>query len=152
MVTSASRRVRTREKKSPRLPTGPPRLLVPKLPTLRGSGRRTHWGQELSAVARNLLGWQGDAITIELADKAFEWDLALAGNWEPMLDALQLIKPRVSNRLRKELASCSSSPSVQKGISPLDLTRTAASRRSWCSTRLVISLAPYRRLVVSWMT
>ncbi|MCZ2813158.1 AAA family ATPase [Modestobacter sp. VKM Ac-2979] len=63
--------------------------------------------QELSAVARNLLAWKGDAITIELADKTFEWDLALAGNWEPMLDALHPIKPRVSKRLRKELADSS---------------------------------------------
>jgi putative ATP-dependent endonuclease of OLD family len=41
---------------------------------------------------------------VRLAERTLEWDMAAAGNWRVLLDALAPIKPRVTARLRTELA------------------------------------------------
>ncbi len=54
----------------------------------------------LSATARKLKEGETDTMHVFLATKTFEWDLAFAGNWETLLEALHLIKPKVAERLR----------------------------------------------------
>lgn len=58
----------------------------------------------LSPVASALREREGDNILVRLADRTLEWDLAAAGNWEVLLEALTPIKPRVAARLRADLA------------------------------------------------
>ena len=53
----------------------------------------------LSAVASALQAREGENLIVRLADKTLEWDLAASGNWEPLLEALKSVKPRVSARL-----------------------------------------------------
>jgi putative ATP-dependent endonuclease of OLD family len=59
----------------------------------------------LSSVARDLLGRQGPNLQVHLALKTLEWDLAHAGSWTLLLDALRPVKPRVANTLTRSLAT-----------------------------------------------
>jgi len=54
----------------------------------------------LSARAAALLEREGGNVRVRLAQKTLEWDLATAGNWETMLQALETLKPIVAARLR----------------------------------------------------
>jgi putative ATP-dependent endonuclease of OLD family len=50
----------------------------------------------LSATAHKLKASETDTMHVFLADKTFEWDLAQAGNWDTLIEALALIKPKVA--------------------------------------------------------
>jgi putative ATP-dependent endonuclease of OLD family len=54
----------------------------------------------LSATARKLKESETETMHVFLAQKTFEWDLAVAGNWETLLEALALLKPKVAENLR----------------------------------------------------
>jgi putative ATP-dependent endonuclease of OLD family len=54
----------------------------------------------LSVTARKLKESETDTMHVFLATKTFEWDLARSGNWEPLLEALALIKPKTAEGLR----------------------------------------------------
>jgi len=58
----------------------------------------------LSPVAAALKDRESSNIIVSLEKKPLEWDLAAAGNWELLLDALAPVKPRIAVRLRKEYA------------------------------------------------
>ncbi len=60
--------------------------------------------ERLSPRARDLEGRVGDNVRVALAPKTLEWALAAEGNKDIMLDALEPVKPRVADRLRRELA------------------------------------------------
>jgi putative ATP-dependent endonuclease of OLD family len=53
----------------------------------------------LSATAKKLKESETDTMHVFLATKTFEWDLAQSGNWETLLEALALIKPKVAAAL-----------------------------------------------------
>jgi len=50
----------------------------------------------LSATARKLKANETDTLHVFLAERTFEWDLANAGNWETLIEALALVKPKVA--------------------------------------------------------
>jgi putative ATP-dependent endonuclease of OLD family len=54
----------------------------------------------LSATAEKLKASETDTMRVFLAERTFEWDLANAGNWDTLVDALALIKPRVAEGLK----------------------------------------------------
>lgn len=56
----------------------------------------------LSPVAAALSAREGNNLRVRLARRTLEWDLAAAGNWDVLLDALAAVKPRVAQRLRSE--------------------------------------------------
>ncbi|HTD08810.1 MAG TPA: AAA family ATPase [Solirubrobacteraceae bacterium] len=57
----------------------------------------------LSPRAADLLGHAGDNVTVKLAERTLEWDLAATGNVEVMLQALSGVKPRIGSALKREL-------------------------------------------------
>jgi putative ATP-dependent endonuclease of the OLD family len=54
----------------------------------------------ISATARKLKESETTTVRVFLSSRTLEWDLAIADNWDVLLDSLHLIKPRVSERLR----------------------------------------------------
>src|SRR4051794_39065941 len=50
----------------------------------------------LSPVAAALAAREGDKLRVRLAQRTLEWDLAAAGNWDVLLEALAAVKPRVA--------------------------------------------------------
>lgn len=64
----------------------------------------------LSPVAAALAAREGDNLRVRLAQRTLEWDLAAAGNWEVLLEALAAVKPRVAQRLGAEHAARSPQP------------------------------------------
>lgn len=58
----------------------------------------------LSATAQKLKANETDTLRVFLAEGTFEWDLAKAGNWETLLTALSLVKPKVAAGLTPEEA------------------------------------------------
>jgi putative ATP-dependent endonuclease of OLD family len=58
----------------------------------------------LSATAQKLRANETDTLHVFLAEKTFEWDLAKAGNWETLIEALTLVKPRVAAGLTPDEA------------------------------------------------
>jgi putative ATP-dependent endonuclease of OLD family len=54
----------------------------------------------LSATAKKIKASETDTMHVFLATRTLEWDLTAAGNWDAMIKALALIKPRVAARLR----------------------------------------------------
>lgn len=73
------------------------------------SARELEGGEtQISPVAAALRGRAGESLKVCLATKTLEWDLAAAGNWEVLLQALRPIKPRVTAALERELANASS--------------------------------------------
>jgi len=58
----------------------------------------------LSPVAAALQERESDNLRVCLAQRTLEWDLAAAGNWEVLLEALEPVKPRVARRLRNDHA------------------------------------------------
>jgi putative ATP-dependent endonuclease of OLD family len=58
----------------------------------------------LSATAQKLRANETDTLHVFLAEKTFEWDLAKAGNWETLIEALTLVKPRVATGLTPDEA------------------------------------------------
>jgi putative ATP-dependent endonuclease of OLD family len=50
----------------------------------------------LSATARKLKANETDTLRVFLAERTFEWDLANAGNWDTLIEALGLVKPKVA--------------------------------------------------------
>lgn len=69
----------------------------------------------LSPRAEALRGREGDNLKVELAPHTLEWALAKESevNVEMMLDALALVKPRVTERLRGELEGADSETSAE---------------------------------------
>jgi putative ATP-dependent endonuclease of OLD family len=61
----------------------------------------------LSATARSLAGHESETLRVFLAQRTFEWDLTNAGNWDIMLAALKLVRPRVAQKLATEYAGAS---------------------------------------------
>jgi putative ATP-dependent endonuclease of the OLD family len=53
----------------------------------------------LSATAQKLKANETDTLHVFLAARTFEWDLANAGNWETLIEALALVKPKVAQGL-----------------------------------------------------
>jgi putative ATP-dependent endonuclease of OLD family len=53
----------------------------------------------LSATAQKLKAGETDTLHVFLAQRTFEWDLANAGNWETLIEALALVKPKVAATL-----------------------------------------------------
>ena len=60
--------------------------------------------EELSPRAAILAKRAGANVTVKLASRTLEWDLAAAGNRALMLDALKQVKPIVGPRLASQLA------------------------------------------------
>ena len=58
----------------------------------------------LSATARKLKANETDTLHVFLAEKTFEWDLAKAGNWDTLIEALTLVKPKVAAGLNPDEA------------------------------------------------
>jgi hypothetical protein len=56
----------------------------------------------LLPVAAALAAREGDKLRVRLAQRTLEWDLAAAGNWDVLLEALAAVKPRVAQRLGAE--------------------------------------------------
>jgi putative ATP-dependent endonuclease of OLD family len=50
----------------------------------------------LSATAQKLKANETDTLRVFLAERTFEWDLAKAGNWQTLVEALALVKPKVA--------------------------------------------------------
>lgn len=50
----------------------------------------------LSATAQKLKANETDTLHVFLAERTVEWDLANAGNWETLIEALALVKPKVA--------------------------------------------------------
>jgi putative ATP-dependent endonuclease of OLD family len=63
--------------------------------------------QRFSTRAKDLMGHAGENVFVRLARRTLEWALAVEGNKDVMLDALEQVKPRVAKRLRRELAEAS---------------------------------------------
>ena len=61
----------------------------------------------VSPLAASLRAREGGNLLVRLAEKTLEWDLARAGNWALLLDALRPIKPRVAAALEHDLAESS---------------------------------------------
>jgi putative ATP-dependent endonuclease of OLD family len=53
----------------------------------------------LSATAQKLKANETDTLRVFLAARTFEWDLANAGNWQTLIAALALVKPKVAQGL-----------------------------------------------------
>jgi putative ATP-dependent endonuclease of the OLD family len=53
----------------------------------------------LSATAQKLKANVTDTMHVFLATRTFEWDLANAGNWATLIEALALVKPKVAQGL-----------------------------------------------------
>ena len=58
----------------------------------------------MSPRARDLKDRAGSNLHVALAPRTLEWALAANGNKDTMLDALAPVKPRVAERLRRDLA------------------------------------------------
>jgi putative ATP-dependent endonuclease of OLD family len=53
----------------------------------------------LSATAQKLKANETDTLHVFLAQRTFEWDLAEAGNWPSLIEALTLVKPKIAMTL-----------------------------------------------------
>jgi putative ATP-dependent endonuclease of OLD family len=67
----------------------------------------------LSPRAAALKERAGENVLVCLADRALEWDLAIAGNTDVMLDALTQVKPVAGPALRKAIAPLSPEEQAQ---------------------------------------
>lgn len=59
----------------------------------------------LSPVAAALAAREADNLRVRLAQRTLEWDMAAAGNWEVLLEALAAVKPGVARRMTAEHAT-----------------------------------------------
>lgn len=96
----------------------------------------------LSPVAAALAAREGDNLRVRLAQRTLEWDIAVAGNWEVLLEALAAVKPRVAQRLGAEHAS--SDPHLRAEA----LLASVADRKGRFAQELVAVLEAGRELVV----
>ena len=53
----------------------------------------------LEKAVTELKANETDTLRVFLAERTFEWDLAKAGNWETLIEALALVKPKVASGL-----------------------------------------------------
>jgi putative ATP-dependent endonuclease of OLD family len=96
----------------------------------------------LSPVAAALADREGDNLRVRLARRTLEWDLAAAGNWDVLLDALAGVKPRVAQRLRTEHANSGASARADA------LLAAVAGRKGRFAQELVALLEAGRSLTV----
>src|SRR5207245_3027088 len=68
----------------------------------------------MSPLAASLRTREGGNLRVRLAERTLEWDLARAGNWTLLLDALRPIKPRVAAALERDLANSSAEQRAER--------------------------------------
>jgi putative ATP-dependent endonuclease of the OLD family len=68
----------------------------------------------VSPLAASLRARESGNLRVRLAEKTLEWDLARAGNWAVMLDALRPIKPRVAVALERDLTDSSADQRAER--------------------------------------
>lgn len=56
----------------------------------------------LSPAAKKLKALANENVDVFLSSKTFEWDLARAGNWGVMIDAIARLKPKAAEKLGQE--------------------------------------------------
>ena len=74
----------------------------------------------VSARAATLVQREGGDVRVRLARKTFEWDLAVAGNWDTMVEALERLKPVVARALRNDYAAGSADEAATELLSKLE--------------------------------
>lgn len=77
----------------------------PKRPEAAGDGDADEADPGLSPVAAALAQRESENLRVRLAQRTLEWDLAAAGNWDVLLEALAAVKPRVAKRLAVDHAN-----------------------------------------------
>lgn len=108
----------------------------------------------LSPRAADLADRQGDNVLVVLARRTLEWDLAAAGNVEVMLRVLATIKPRVAQRIQREMAD----NKVEPADALLDAVRDVKGRFAQeLADVLVVNDTPfelpgYLRDAIEWVT
>jgi len=108
----------------------------------------------LSPVAAALKAREGDNLRVRLAERTLEWDLAAVGNWEVLLTALSVVKPRVAKRLAEDHAD--SDPKARADV----LLQNVADRKGRFAQELVavldeggeLTIPPYLREAIEWVT
>jgi putative ATP-dependent endonuclease of OLD family len=109
----------------------------------------------LSAVARDLLGRQGPNLQVHLAERTLEWDLAQAGNWTVLLDALRAVKPRVAASLTRDLAAATPTERADRLLEKVDNVKGRFAQELADiidSGSAEFAPPPYLRRAIMWVT
>lgn len=111
--------------------------------------------ERLSPRAAALAARAGDNVIVRLATKTLEWDLAMAGNGDVMLDALTQVKPIAGPRLRKESADAAAH---ERADAILDKVKDVKGRFAQELAELLanedqsIAVPEYLREAIEWVT
>lgn len=108
----------------------------------------------LSATARGLRDSESDNVRVFLSRRTLEWDLAAVGNWDVLLDALSLLKPRVAARLEAEYRG---SPAEERAQALLDAVQDVKGRFAQALTQRLaegaaITIPEYLEQAIQWVT
>ncbi|WP_280403272.1 ATP-dependent nuclease [Nocardia brasiliensis] len=110
--------------------------------------------EQLSATARKLKTLECEQVQVFLADKTLEWDLANAGNWDVLLDALKPVKPRVATWLHRD--HLNSTPPVRADALLEAVSdkkgRFAQELALLISRRAPFVVPPHIRQAIEWVT
>lgn len=110
--------------------------------------------QSLSPRARLLADRAGDNVTVQLSSRTLEYDLALAGNSDVMLQVLREIKPRVGARLIREAGS---QTAEQIATAVLGAVRDIKGRfaqelaERWADQTVPVHVPPYLDAAITWV-
>jgi putative ATP-dependent endonuclease of OLD family len=108
----------------------------------------------LSATARSLRHSESENVRVFLSRRTLEWDLAAVGNWELLVEALRLVKPRVGARLETGFAGAESEERAQV---LLDAVRDVKGRFAQALTQLIaegadVTIPEYLQQAIRWVT
>ena len=108
----------------------------------------------LSATARGLRDSESENVHVFLSRRTLEWDLAAAGNWDVLLDALRLLKPRVAARLEVEHRE---SEAEERADALLEAVRDIKGRFAQALTQRLadgaaITIPEYLEQAIQWVT
>jgi len=107
----------------------------------------------LSATARKLKAQETPTMHVFLSQRTFEWDLAQVGNWDLLLEALRLVKPRVAARLATEQAEATNEARADALLKAVDgiKGRFAQALTQLIEGRNDMVVPSYLRQAIEWV-
>jgi putative ATP-dependent endonuclease of OLD family len=109
----------------------------------------------LSSRAVALAARAGDNVLVCLASRTLEWDLAVAGNSDVMLDALTAVKPIAGPRLKSTLSNASNderADAILKGIEKVKGRFAQELAELFAIESQLIAIPNYLRDAIAWVT
>jgi len=108
----------------------------------------------ISATAASLRARESAVVRVFLASKTLEWDLVVAGNWDLMIEALRLVKPRVAARLAREQSAADAEARAGVLLEAVDDVkgRFAQALAQKVDDGDALSIPTYLREAIEWAT